>query len=267
MLGKRILTGALLVGFVLAALFWAPRWLFFLLVLPFGLLAVWEYLELAARANTVPPRWPIYAVSLALWAVAAWQPAHLLPALIAGGLLLFVSAVWGSRGVADILPAAGVSIFALLVLAVPFALLFELRGGTNGQWIIFYLLLLVWVGDTAAYLGGRAVGRRRLAPRLSPGKTLEGTLASLVAAVAVGYWLFPRWFDFPSWHGLLLALIVNLAAQCGDLAESALKRSAGVKDSSALLPGHGGVLDRVDSLLFALPALWYYWKLLTRGGF
>jgi phosphatidate cytidylyltransferase len=135
--------------------------------------------------------------------------------------------------------------------------------------VLLYGLILVWVGDSAAYFGGRALGRHQLAPTLSPGKTWEGTVISLLVTVGFGFWLFCTWFDAAGAHVLhaaLLPLVVNLAAQLGDLAESALKRGAGVKDSSNLLPGHGGFLDRADALLFALPALWYYWQLVLGGG-
>ncbi len=267
MLLKRLLTAAVLLGLLLAVLLLAPAWAFFLVLLLFGLLALWEYLELVARASSPPPRWPVYLVAVGVWVVGGWFSGHLLAAILVGGLLLFVSAVWGSREVAEILPAAAAGVFALLILAAPFALLLDLRSGTDGQWVILYLFVVVWVGDTAAYFVGKAVGRHQLVPRLSPAKTVEGTAASLVAAVAVSFFLFRSWFPFTPAHGLFLGIIVNVAAQFSDLAESALKRSAGVKDSSALLPGHGGVLDRIDSLLFAIPALWYYWNLLMRGGF
>lgn len=265
MLLKRILTAAVLIALVLGLLLWAPAWLFFLGLMPFGLLTLCEYLELAARAGSLPRRWPVYLVAVALWVVAAWFPGHLLGAVIGGGLLLFLSALWGQEGTADILPGAAAAVFALLYVGVPFGLLLDLRAGRDGTRALLYLLLLVWAGDTAAYFVGRTLGRHKLAPVLSPGKTVEGTVASLLATVGVGFWLLRAWFG-PA-HALLLPVVVNVAAQFGDLAESALKRSAGVKDSSSLLPGHGGMLDRVDSLLVAVPALWYYWKLLIRGVF
>ena len=266
MLLKRILTGAALIAAVLAALFWAPAWLFFLVLVPFGLLALWEYLELVARTGSTPARWPVYAAALGVWAVAAWFPRHLMPAVIGGVLVLLLSALGRRQATAEILPASAASAFALLYIGVPFAFLLDLFAG-HGYRIVLCLFLLVWVGDSAAYFVGRALGRHKLAPVLSPGKTVEGTAASLAATVAVGYWLLPAWFGLNAAHAFLLPVIVNVAAQLGDLAESALKRSAGVKDSSTLLPGHGGVLDRVDSLLFAAPALWYYWNLLVRGSF
>src|SRR5262249_37993583 len=148
----------------------------------------------------------------------------------------------------------------------------------GGPLYLLFLMLLVWVGDVAAYYVGRAFGRHKLAPRVSPGKTWEGSAASVLCAVIVGLLLFHRinpiaaflssvhllssqkltscsspFLAAPIWFVVAFAAAVNVAAQVGDLVESALKRGAGVKDSGSLLPGHGGVLDRIDALLFALP--------------
>jgi phosphatidate cytidylyltransferase len=134
---------------------------------------------------------------------------------------------------------------------------------------LLLLFCVVWSGDIAALYVGRSLGRRKLAPKLSPGKTWEGSLASvagsLIAAVLLvllGQWMvrhsLPGLAYEGSWaHWLLLAVVLNIAAQIGDLVESALKRGAKVKDSGSLLPGHGGVLDRIDALLLAAPVLWY----------
>jgi phosphatidate cytidylyltransferase len=258
----RILTALVLIPLVLALVLWAPGWLFFLGVLPFAFLALWEFLELMGRLGTAPTRLPFYLVALFVWLAAAYRPGQLLPLILIGGLVLFASAVLRRGGAAEIPSNAAASLFGLLYVAGPFALLLMLRGEQDGR-ALLYLLLLVWVSDSSAYFIGRALGRHKLAPRLSPGKTVEGTVGSVVVTVVVGFWLFRMLFgslDLAPLHGLLVPLGVNLAAQLGDLAESALKRAAGVKDSSALLPGHGGILDRVDALLFATPALWYYWN-------
>jgi len=263
---KRILTGAVLIPAVAALVLLAPPWLFLLGLLPFALLALWEYLELAGRIGAAPARLPVYLVSLGLWAVAAWRPAHLLPALLGAALVLFLFALVRPQMTAEVFWAAAGGVFGLFYVAVPFALALDLRARPSGAWVLMYLLILIWVADTTAYFGGKALGRHKLAPTISPGKTVEGTVISLAATVAAAFFLFRAWFPgFAEAHGLLLGIIVNVIAQLGDLAESALKRSAGLKDSSTLLPGHGGMLDRIDSLLFALPALWYYWSLLTRG--
>ena len=131
------------------------------------------------------------------------------------------------------------------------------------------MLCVVWAGDIAALYVGRAWGRHKLAPSLSPNKTWEGTLGSVAGSLLVTGGLLglaaglAQWdstkLSYPEdvWYWLVLAVVVNVAAQVGDLAESALKRAAGVKDSGSLLPGHGGVLDRIDALLLAAPVLWY----------
>jgi phosphatidate cytidylyltransferase len=144
-----------------------------------------------------------------------------------------------------------------------------LREQSNGPSLLVFLMCVVWAGDIAALYIGRMWGRHKLAPALSPNKTWEGTLGSLAGSLAaaggllaVATWL-AQWdnakLSYPEdiWYWLVLAVVVNVAAQVGDLAESALKRSAGVKDSGTLLPGHGGVLDRIDALLLAAPVLWY----------
>jgi phosphatidate cytidylyltransferase len=118
-------------------------------------------------------------------------------------------------------------------------------------------LLVNWVGDTGAFYVGRKFGRHKLAPSISPGKSWEGAAASVVTGVAFGMVYLPLTIKGTSLFAAgLLALAANVAGQVGDLAESAIKRGAGVKDSGTLLPGHGGVLDRVDSTLFALPVLY-----------
>jgi phosphatidate cytidylyltransferase len=147
--------------------------------------------------------------------------------------------------------------------------LINLHEQTNGPSLVTFLFVVVWAGDTAAYYIGRAWGRRKLAPSLSPGKTWEGAMGSVAGSVLAAWGLLElaaqlqarnlTALSYPEeiWYWLLLAVLVNIAAQVGDLTESALKRSAGVKDSGNLLPGHGGVLDRIDALLLASPVLWY----------
>ncbi|WP_433969425.1 phosphatidate cytidylyltransferase [Tunturiibacter gelidiferens] len=130
-------------------------------------------------------------------------------------------------------------------------------------------MVCVWAGDIAALYIGRAFGKRKLAPRLSPGKTWAGSIASIVGSMIAGGIVIAiadtlsangstlLHISEPLWQSLLLAAILNIAAQLGDLLESAIKRGAGVKDSGTMLPGHGGILDRIDALLLAAPVLWY----------
>ena len=183
-------------------------------------------------------------------------------------------------------PAAAASVFAFTYIALPMAMLVQLRQQWAGAFHLLYLLLVVWAGDIFAYFVGKSMGRHFMAPRISPKKTWEGAVASVIASVAVGWLLFH--YALPLSSALLraglierrdglfgleqpglapvivLTIILNVAAQLGDLVESLIKRGARVKDSGAILPGHGGMLDRIDALLFAAPVLWYYaaWRVL-----
>jgi phosphatidate cytidylyltransferase len=155
---------------------------------------------------------------------------------------------------------------------VPLTTLPLLSEQENGPSLLLFLFLVVWAGDIAALYVGRAWGRRKLAPLISPGKTWEGSAASVVGSVSIGLALvllagmlarrnggLSTLLSFPGsvmgW--VALAVVLNVAAQVGDLIESAIKRGAGVKDSGSMLPGHGGMLDRIDALLVAAPVLWY----------
>jgi phosphatidate cytidylyltransferase len=280
---KRVLTALALIPIVLVLVFLGPRWqwLFTLAVAAVAALAGWEYMALSRRCGANPPRIATMVALLALFAVDFEWP-DLTPALfgILGlGLLVYCTFF---KPVAETIADASASIFCLLYTGLTLIALPSLREQANGPSLLVFLLCVVWAGDTAAYYAGRAWGHHKMAPSLSPGKTWEGAIASVagsvvIAAVLVGLATVMQepsnsavlsWLErtFPSavlsypdevWYWLGLAAIINVAGQVGDLAESALKRSAGVKDSGTLLPGHGGMLDRIDALLLAGPVLWY----------
>jgi phosphatidate cytidylyltransferase len=175
--------------------------------------------------------------------------------------LLGVTALtlWTRRPMVEALPAAGISSSGLILVVFPLTFAVRLHGiPEQGPAILLFVLVITWVGDTAAYFAGRAIGKHKLAPVLSPKKTWEGTIASIFGALLVAL-VFTRWLAIPLPHLLAMAAAGNFAGQTGDLLESAYKRSAGVKDSGSLLPGHGGVLDRIDALILAIPVVWYYW--------
>ena len=168
----------------------------------------------------------------------------------------------GRRG-ADTLQDVSAALFALLYLGLPLGALVAIRV-EGGREVLLLLLASVMTSDTAQYYGGRAFGRRALAPAISPTKTVEGAIAGLVAGtlamVVIGEWWLPA--VGPAGRALLGATVVGLGLM-GDLFESGLKRNAGVKDTSSVIPGHGGVLDRVDSLLFATP---FYYMVVRYGA-
>jgi len=165
------------------------------------------------------------------------------------------------RPLVEALPAAGMSASGLLLVAFPLSFAVRLHGtGHEGPVLLLFTMVIIWVGDAAAYFVGRSIGKHALAPHLSPKKTWEGTLASVFGSLVVAL-IFARFMTVPIPHLFVVAAAGNVAGQIGDLLESAYKRSAGVKDSGSLLPGHGGVLDRIDALILAIPVVWYYWLL------
>jgi phosphatidate cytidylyltransferase len=164
------------------------------------------------------------------------------------------------RPIVEALPSAGISCSGLLLVAFPLSYAIRLQELREGPRHLLFVLVVIWVGDSVAYFVGKAIGRHPFAPHLSPKKTWEGSIAGFAGSIAVAF-VFTRWLTVPFTFLLGAAAIGNIAGQVGDLLESAYKRSAGVKDSGALLPGHGGVLDRIDALILAIPVVWYYWIL------
>jgi phosphatidate cytidylyltransferase len=147
----------------------------------------------------------------------------------------------------------------MLYIGLTLSYLVAVRLLPDGEWLLFFLLLVTWAADTAAYYVGTLYGRRRLAPTISPKKTVEGLAGGLIGATIAAFvarWTFVP--EFSVFDTVVLAVLLTLVGLWGDLVESAIKRGAGVKDSGGLLPGHGGMLDRLDSLLFAAPAFYYY---------
>jgi phosphatidate cytidylyltransferase len=234
----------------------------------FAELAAYEYLRLANTGGArIPVWWMLFGTALVfLFTLPNFHNDAELPALSA--LALALLAWTGFRGALDrVLPDAALGLFGLVYVAYPLTLLPMIWTRDDGKPLLVFLMVCVWAGDTAAYYVGRHFGRHKLS-RLSPNKTWEGSVASVagsvlagLAVVFAGDALSARGNTVlhilqPLWQSIVLAVIINLAAQLGDLLESAIKRGAGVKDSGTMLPGHGGILDRIDALLLAAPALW-----------
>jgi phosphatidate cytidylyltransferase len=159
----------------------------------------------------------------------------------------------------DVFPWLAMSVSGLLYFSVWGSSLFALTTGRGGGWgplaQLLFAVGVCWIGDSAAYFAGRALGKHKLCPELSPGKTIEGAVAALIATSAFGAWMVPTHLGGTIPMGVGIGAILGVAAILGDLLESVLKRWAGVKDSSNLFPGHGGILDRLDSLFLVAPLL------------
>ncbi len=268
---KRILTALVLIPLVLALVFWAPLWLYAAAVAAVAMMAGWECLGMAERGGFQPPRTAVMVALPLLFAGNFEWPDRGMAVFGILSLGLLICCVF-SRPTERVMADAAVSIFCLFYVGVTLLALVNLRDPreeANGPSILALLFCVVWAGDIAALYVGRYWGRRKMAPVLSPKKTWEGAAGSLAASLLVAGGLLAlahileSWnsavlsYSAGIWYWLVLAAVVNVAAQTGDLVESALKRSVGVKDSGDILPGHGGMLDRIDALLLAAPMLWY----------
>ncbi len=265
---KRILTAVILIPLVVTLILWGPLWLQMLAAWIIAELALHEYLVLADASGARVPRWLVLVWCAALFAVAYWTPPLLLAAVgIAALTLLGVCSL--RSPLERILPDAAAGFFGLIYVALPLVFAPLLTVQENGTSLLLFLLVVVWAGDIVALYVGRSMGRHLMAPQLSPKKTWEGAAGSVIGSIAAGlgivfcgsrlyrHGIELLFYAQPWWYWTGMAVLLNVAAQIGDLLESAIKRGAGVKDSGTLLPGHGGVLDRIDALLLALPVLWY----------
>jgi phosphatidate cytidylyltransferase len=257
-----------------------------------ALVTVHEFLKLTEAYGVQPLRKPTYgfvALFFLLLVINVGQEKPLLSTDFFGiaaafaaaiATFLFLTIAMRRESLSTGYPAAAASAFGFAYVALPLAMLVQLRQQWAGAFLILYLLLVVWAGDIFAYFVGRSVGRHLMAPRISPKKTWEGAAASMIASLVIGGGILYysgsvstallRWGLIARRDGMfglerpallpLLALtaVLNIAAQLGDLVESLIKRGAGVKDSGGILPGHGGMLDRIDALLFAAPVLWVW---------
>lgn len=255
MLWKRLLTAVVLVPPIVAAILYGKGRPFLFLVGVAALLGAREYARMFFAAAR--DRRAIVILSGLVYAAGALAPLPIaLPAVLAG-LMIAASAFFSFRGSpAERGRAAAFAAVGVVYVGGFFSAYPRVMALPRGEHWVLLGLLAVAAGDTAAYAVGRTLGRRRLAPEISPNKTLEGAFgglaASTVFATAYGAVFLP---SVPVWYAAAAAAVVGAAGQGGDLFESMLKRAAGVKDSGRLLPGHGGLLDRVDGVLWAGPAL------------
>jgi len=248
---KRVLTAAVLAPIVVWLVMWAPEAAFLAVLATVAVLCFREYDGIVASYGILRPGLAAYAAGLIL----LFLPNDATLLLVLSALLFFAAGV-GATDLSQGLPRAGAAVLGVLYVFGAWRFAIPLRS-IDPKWLMF-ALAASWVGDIAAYYVGRNFGKHRLAPVVSPNKSWEGAAASLAAALLFG--IFYVKYLIPgagALAGAAIALAANAAGQFGDLAESALKRGAGVKDSGAMLPGHGGWLDRVDSSLFAIPVVYF----------
>ena len=259
---KRLLSALVLLPVFLLIVVKAPGWMFNTLVIVASAAALWELLRLLEHGGR-----PVYrrlGVGAGVAVTAAFGASRLLDPLALPALTLVLAVglvlVTPVRGGAPNTEAVANTLLAVMYVGwlLGFGILLH-HTSPRGDELVLFVVGVTWVGETGAYLVGSAIGRHKLAPVISPRKTIEGAVAQIVVSVmagaALGMWLLP-------WCGLAVAVgggaLLGLVGQVGDLVESAIKRSVGTKDTGGLIPGHGGMLDRIDSLLFNLPAYYYF---------
>jgi len=268
-LAIRTAFAAVAIPIVLIAVYAGGVVLALLLALAAGLSA-WEYFRLARAAGqpSLESEGIVLAVLLPL-AVHAYRTGDFNPPVLTFGaiviLLLMIVGIWRMGVQGSPIPGIAITVFGVLYASGMLTFAYGLRyhnyavGARAGALLLLYPLLLTWTSDTAAYFAGRALGRHKLIPAVSPGKTVEGAVGALVLTALVS-WLYAHYVLAPgaelaltTANAVLFGVVVSAAVQFGDLVESLFKRAAGVKDSSHIIPGHGGVLDRLHGLFFALP--------------
>ena len=295
---KRIATAVVLIPLVLLLVLRAPLYVLAIVAGVVALLAIAEFLKLATHYAVQPLTLATYAFVALFFAYVIVASTNRTPLIETTAVLyglamaaalapfVFLSVAMRRSDLTSGYPAAAASAFAFGYIAIPMALLVEVRQQPAGAIWTIYTLLAVWAGDIFDYFVGKSLGRHRMSPQISPNKTWEGAAASILASVIVGtLWmqhapgissallrigLIDRrdgmfGLEQPQlWPIILLSAVVNIAAQLGDLVESLIKRGAGVKDSGTILPGHGGMLDRIDAMLFAVPVVWAFraWQLM-----
>ena len=295
---KRIITAVVLIPIVLLLVLRVHIIALEVVAAIVALLSVHELIKLSEGYRIKPFRWQTFVFIAAVFAFLTVNSAGQTPLLSTASLIavsvfaaciatfLFLTLGMLRADLSTSFQAAMVSAFSFAYVALPFIFLVQLRQQPSGAIWVVYLLVLVWSGDIFAYFVGKSMGRHLMSPRVSPKKTWEGAISSLFAGLGVGFLLHQYGLQIssallnahlieqkdgffalqepPLFPILVLSAILNVAAQLGDLVESLIKRGANVKDSGTILPGHGGMLDRIDALLFAAPILWFYttWQVL-----
>jgi phosphatidate cytidylyltransferase len=261
-LARRVATAAVALPLLGLALFRGPALLLVGIAAAATLVALFEFDRLLEARGLRSLRLAGLLATLAIFAAVALPGPSVVSLWPAAALLFLTAALARAADPQHAVPAVAGTLLGTLYLGAlggTIAGLRLLRPQEDGPWRVTLLLAIIMGSDTFAFFVGHALGRRKLAPRISPGKTIEGALGGLIGGVSGA--LLVRWLGLPALplaHAPLLGALVAAFGICGDLVESLLKRWAGVKDSGALLPGHGGMLDRLDSLLFGAPVLYYY---------
>lgn len=262
---RRIYTILVLAPLVYAVIRYLPPLAFSGVVVLAGGLALFEFYRMCFGGRSHSLLIGIGLTGFAALILGTHRPDILVPILLATLVGIISVPLLSRTPLEQSLRDSALTLFGMLYLGLTLCTLSMTRLLPQGEWLIFFLLLVTWASDTGAYYVGTLYGRHRLAPTISPKKTVEGLVGGFFGAILVAY--AARWWFLPELSGLdclILATLLTITGLWGDLTESAMKRSVGMKDSGGILPGHGGMLDRLDSLLFTAPVFYYYVTMVSR---
>ncbi|HUJ14791.1 MAG TPA: phosphatidate cytidylyltransferase [Thermoanaerobaculia bacterium] len=265
----RELTALVLSPIAIYIIGWSPPYVYDATIALIAALALYEFLLLGRRKGYAVPMTLCILVMLFIVLAFVLEPISVEMGVFLTLLVIPASFVFTPGPLENALQSSAIAVMATLYVGMLGGSLIRLRNDFPreiGPKLVFLLLLVVWLGDAGAYYVGKRFGRHKLSPVISPKKTIEGLiggiLTSIITAIVIHFTFFPQ---FPLVHAVIAGVILSIAGVIGDLAESMWKRSAAVKDSGTLIPGHGGFLDRFDSIFFTAPILYVYWVLIQNG--
>lgn len=271
----RVITAAVAIPLILGLVLYGPPWAFFAVIAAAGGISAWEYINITIGDELPAAKWLLALLTPAVMSVMYFFPTHLLPALLFACVFIFLFILFGYRDQKSSTHHLGSSVTALVYAGLMLgciALMRQATGEAGPLWVLM-ALAIVWGSDTGAYFAGRALGKHKLYPAVSPNKSIEGSIGGVISSVlfTLGFdalfgTLSTHWVSLELWQVFLLAIPANILGQTGDLCESLIKRAHGVKDSGSIIYGHGGMLDRIDALIFAAPWFYYFVVWFTSQG-
>ena len=258
---RRLYSALVFIPLLYTGIRYAPPWLFSLFIGTIAMFALWEFLTLyfSDAGSTLMKALSGFFAAFLLFFMHNGIPQIILLLLLGMVALILTGFFFSPTLTKNILPHWAAYIFAALYVGLFLGYYILLRNHEYGISLVFFVIIITWMSDTGGFIVGKPMGRHPLAPTLSPKKTIEGLIGGITFSIIGGIicqFTFAPFFSLG--QCVMLSVSLALLGTLGDLAESAIKRSAGVKDSGTLIPGHGGVLDRVDSLMFTGPAMYYY---------
>jgi phosphatidate cytidylyltransferase len=265
----REVTAAVLAPIAIYVIGWSHPYAFDATIALIAALALYEFLALGRRKGYEMAT--VLCILLMLFIIAAFvfEPISVEMGVFITLIIIPAAYVFSpGKALEKALPSSAIAMMATLYIGMLGGSLIRLRSDFPkvGPKLVFFLILVVWLGDAGAYYVGKQFGRRKLSPRISPKKTIEGLFGGIAVSIITAIVIRSTFFEeFPLLHAVIAGIILSIAGVIGDLAESMWKRSAAVKDSGTLIPGHGGFLDRFDSIFYTTPILYVYWVLIQNG--